>query len=94
MLYFGLCLFVPNVSPRKQSGPRCTGAAPAVPWADPEAGAGALPSQQTLTPWAVKSQGSSFHLTALCRAVMERNIKTAEANTTGVMEEHISDGFL
>lgn len=49
MLWFGLCLSVPNVPPRKRSGPHCA-AAPAVPWAGAEAGARALPSQQTLTP--------------------------------------------
>lgn len=88
MLYFWLCLSVPSVPPRKQSDPRCAGAAPAVLWAGAEAGAGALAPQQTLTSCAVKSQGSSFHLTALCRTVMEGNTKTAEANTAGNRRAH------
>lgn len=88
MLYFGLCLSVPNLPPRKQSAARCAGASPQVPWAGAEAGAGALPSQQILTPCAVKNQGSSFHFTALCRAVIEGSIKKVEANTTGNGRAH------
>lgn len=87
MLYFGLCFSVPYDPPRRQSGPHCA-AAPALPWAGAEAGAGALPSQQTLAPCAVKNQRSCFHLTALCRAVMEGNVKAVEANTMGKGRAH------